>query len=200
MKITKLSVQVKNADRVNVFIDNKYTLSLTLNQILEQKLKVGLELDQPDVNLLQKLSQDGKVRARALEWVLLRPHSQKELKQYLQKKQIQQELVDSICNEFVSKKYIDDKAFAYWWADNRSRKLKSDRFIKLELMQKGVDAQIVKQVIDDDNSQNNRLKELIKQKKRQTRYQDQLKLKQYLLGKGYTYSDIADALAEDSTD
>ena len=200
MKITKLSVQVKNADRVNVFIDNKYTLSLTLNQILEQKLKVGLELDQPDVNLLQKLSQDGKVRARALEWVLLRPHSQKELKQYLQKKQIQQELVDSICNEFVSKKYIDDKAFAYWWADNRSRKLKSDRLIKLELIQKGVDAQIVKQVIDDDNSQNNRLKELIKQKKRQTRYQDQLKLKQYLLGKGYTYSDIADALAEDSTD
>ena len=200
MKITKLSVQVKNADRVNVFIDNKYTLSLTLNQILEQKLKVGLELDQPDVNLLQKLSQDGKVRARALEWVLLRPHSQKELKQYLQKKQIQQELIDSICNEFVSKKYIDDKAFAYWWADNRSRKLKSDRLIKLELIQKGVDAQIVKQVIDDDNSQNNRLKELIKQKKRQTRYQDQLKLKQYLLGKGYTYSDIADALAEDSTD
>ena len=200
MKITKLSVQVKNADRVNVFIDNKYTLSLTLNQILEQKLKVGLEIEQSDVNLLQKLSQDGKVRARALEWVLLRPHSQKELKQYLQKKQIQQELVDSICNEFVSKKYIDDKAFAYWWADNRSRKLKSDRLIKLELIQKGVDAQIVKQVIDDDNSQNNRLKELIKQKKRQTRYQDQLKLKQYLLGKGYTYSDIADALAEDSTD
>ena len=200
MKITKLSVQVKNSDRANVFIDNKYVLSLTLNQILEQKLKVGLELEQSDVNILQKMSQDGKVRARALEWVLLRPHSQKELKQYLQKKQIQPELVDSICNEFVSKKYINDKAFAYWWADNRSRKLKSDRFIKLELMQKGVDAQIVKQVIDDDNSQNNRLKELNKQKKRQTRYQDPLRLKQYLLGKGYSYSDIADALAEDNTD
>ncbi|MBP9820566.1 RecX family transcriptional regulator [Candidatus Saccharibacteria bacterium] len=200
MKITKLSVQVKNTDRVNVFIDNKYTLSLTLNQILEQKLKVGLELDQSDVNILQKLSQDGKVRARALEWVLLRPHSQKELKQYLQKKQIQPELIDSICNEFVSKKYINDKAFAYWWADNRSRKLKSDRFIKLELIQKGVDTQIVSQVIDDDNSQNSRLKELIKQKKRQTRYQDLLKLKQYLLGKGYSYSDIADALAEDNID
>ncbi|MDQ5958652.1 MAG: regulatory protein, partial [Patescibacteria group bacterium] len=93
MKITKLSVQVKNTDRVNVFIDNKYTLSLTLNQILEQKLKVGLELDQSDVNILQKLSQDGKVRARALEWVLLRPHSQKELKQYLQKKQIDRKSV-----------------------------------------------------------------------------------------------------------
>ena len=105
MKITKLTSQIKNPDRVNVFIDTKYSFSLTLNQLLEQKVKVGTELTERDIKRLTKLSEDGKLRARALEWVLLRPRYAREIKKYLQKKGVEQALIDAILVDFAEKKY-----------------------------------------------------------------------------------------------
>ena len=200
MKITKLAVQVKNSNRVNVFIDNQYTLSLTLDQILSQKLKVGLELDQSVIKQLQKLSEDGKMRAKALEWVLLRPHSQKELKQEWQKKQVQPELISSICDEFARKGYQNDEAFARWWVENRARKNKSDRAIGDELRQKGISNEIISSALHKVDSQKERLAALVCQKRQLPKYQaDPVKFKRYLLGKGFAYSDIVEVL-EDATD
>ena len=46
MTITKISAQVKNPDRVSIYIDGVYSLSLNLDQLLVEKLKFGLELDE----------------------------------------------------------------------------------------------------------------------------------------------------------
>ena len=54
MKVTKLSSQVKNPDRINVFIDDKYTFSLDISQITDLRVKVGQELNQEEVDQLKK--------------------------------------------------------------------------------------------------------------------------------------------------
>lgn len=199
MRITKLTTQIKNPDRVNVFIDTKYSFSLTLNQLLEQKLKVGIELTNGDIKRLTKLSEDGKLRARALEWVLLRPRSSRELKQYLQKKGVEQALIESVLTDFAEKKYQNDEYFTKWWVENRTRKLKSNIAIKAELMQKGIANSIIESALGKSNSQKLRLKELIAQKKEQPKYKaDPIKFKKYLLGKGFRYSEIEEVLADDS--
>ena len=86
MKITKLSAQVKNPDRVNVFLDGKYSFSLTIDQVLEHKVKKDLEIDEQDVKKFEKLSLDGKLRQRALEWLMIRPHSEKEVMDYFRRR------------------------------------------------------------------------------------------------------------------
>ena len=87
MKITDIRQAVKNQNRVNVFVDNEYSFSLDIAQLVDFKLKIGTELSQTDINKYQHASSYGKVYQRTLEWVLLRPRSVRETEDYLKKKQ-----------------------------------------------------------------------------------------------------------------
>lgn len=42
MKITALKAQIKNPERVSVFVDGKYSFSLTINEVIDQKIKKDL--------------------------------------------------------------------------------------------------------------------------------------------------------------
>ena len=196
MIITAITAQKKDTSRVNIFIDNAYSFSLTLDQLLSEKISKGMVIDELELKRLEKISEDGKLRNRALEWVMLRPRSQHELKQYLLRKGADAALVEAICSEFAAKKYQDDIAFAKWWIEGRLRKNKSNISIATELYAKGVSRETVATLLADTAAQTERLKQLIVQKNLLTKYPDALKLKQYLVGKGYRYSEIDEVLAE----
>ena len=111
MRITAIKQQVKNPERVSIFVDGRYEFSLSLDELLQQKLKNGQELDLADVKRLKKVSDDGKLRTRALEWLLGRPHSTRELKDYLYRKKAGPELTESLVSEFTDKAYLDHRQF-----------------------------------------------------------------------------------------
>ena len=67
MKVTSLSSQVRNPDRVNVSIDGKYRFSLDVSQITDLNVRVGRELENDEEAELEIESQFGKLYARALE-------------------------------------------------------------------------------------------------------------------------------------
>jgi hypothetical protein len=75
MIITGLRYQIKNPDRVSVYLDGAYVFSLTVTQLLEEKLSVGLTLDAERRTELEERSYDGKLVMRAMNWALLRPRS-----------------------------------------------------------------------------------------------------------------------------
>ena len=86
MKITNLKQGVKNPNRVNVFVDDKYSFSLDVSQVVDFKLKVGLEITPEKLSELKNASDFGKLYQRTLEWVLVRPRSVRETRDYLYKK------------------------------------------------------------------------------------------------------------------
>jgi len=193
--ITAIKAQQKNDSRVSVFLDGKYSFSLTLDQLLEQKLKRNIELDAQQVKVLKRLSDEGKVRQRALEWVMGRPHSIRELRDYLYRKKVEKDFMEQLIEDFIEKNYIDDRKFAEFFADNRKRKNKSVRAIKFELMAKGVPTTIADQVLSEhETSNNDALKKLIAKIENRPRYQDQQKLKAYLISKGFSYYEVKEAL------
>src|SRR3990167_18356 len=126
-KITTIRPQVKNPERVSVFLDGKYSFSLSLDELLREKLKNGDELDKTAEKRLKKISADGKLRARALEWLLNRPHSTRELRDYLYRKKAEPEMMDTLIKEFSDKGYLDDRKFGQWLAelDRKSTRLNS---------------------------------------------------------------------------
>ena len=197
MKITKITAQVKNPDRVNIFLDLRYSFSLTINQLLETKIKIGTEIDEAELKKFEKLSADGKLRQRALEWMMLRPHSAKEVMDYFKKKNVDNEQAVQWLSDFQRLGYQDDMVFAKWWCEQRRRKNRSSKYIYQELRQKGVDASLIKEILEEEGDGDSAaLLELIMKKKRQTKYQDTTKLTEYLLRQGYRYSDVVDALAD----
>ncbi|MCX6725611.1 MAG: RecX family transcriptional regulator, partial [Candidatus Saccharibacteria bacterium] len=74
----------------------------------------------------------------------------------------------------------------------------SQRKLSLELRAKRVSDEIIRQVIsEDETSEADVLADLISRKRKQSRYQDDLKLMQYLARQGYNYGDIKAGLNSD---
>jgi regulatory protein len=199
MKITSIKPQVKNPDRVSVFIDGKYSFSLSLSELLQEKLKNNQEMEEADLKRLKKISEDGKLKARALNWVLMRPHSEREFRDYLKRKKADENLIEGWAEEFRSRKYLDDRAFAVWFSENRARKNKSNRAIKSELFTKGIGREVIDEVLEtEEKNEEERLKELIDKKLRSSRYSnDHLKLAKYLTAQGFNYYLVKQFLAKD---
>lgn len=86
LRITDLKQGVKNQNRVNVFVNSKYAFSLDIAQVVDFHLKVGMEITAEQLAEFKKASEFGKLYQRALEWVLTRPRSEKETRDYLWRK------------------------------------------------------------------------------------------------------------------
>lgn len=83
LKITDIKQAVRNENRVNIYVNGKYSFSLDISQVVELKVKVGRELRKEEYEELKQASEFGKMYQRALEWVLMRPRSKRELRDYL---------------------------------------------------------------------------------------------------------------------
>jgi len=196
MRVTAIKQQIKNKERASIFVDDKYSFSLGLSDLVSEKLKVGLELDEPALAAFKKKSDDGKLKMRSLEWVLGRPHSVREFKDYLRRKKADPDFVEKLIEEFLKRGYLNDQKFAEWWLERRVRKQKSNRSIEFELRGKGVDREVIAEVmLGDSQSETERLKITIHKLQSRTRYQDPQKLTAYLVGKGYSYSLVKEVLA-----
>jgi len=200
MKITSIKQQVKDPERVSIFVDGKYSFSLSLGELVSERLKKDLELSETDLKRLKKISEDGKLKARTLNWLLMRPHSEREFKDYLKRKKAEPELIEEMLTEFRSKRFLDDAAFAKWFAENRLRKNKSNRAIKAELFQKGIGREAVEQALaEGEQPEEERLKELIAKKIKSSRYKnDPLKLAKYLTSQGFNYYMVKEYLNKDA--
>lgn len=85
LKITEMKQGVKNPNRVNVFVNNVFSFSLDVAQVVDFKLKMGKALSENELEELKRASGFGRAYQKALEWALMRPRSVKELKDYLRR-------------------------------------------------------------------------------------------------------------------
>lgn len=156
-----------------------------------------------------------------LGYIMMRPHSSKEIHDYLvrilfyprpksyvdksgQRQYIKQaidkvqaqQILDRVVARLSEKGYINDEVFANAWVASRtSNKKSSTRKMRQELLVKGVSDQIIATVLQkNDINERDNIKYIISKKWRQQKYQDDTKLKQYLLRQGFSYDDIKDTL------
>lgn len=208
MKITALKIQVRDKDRVNVFVDGKYRFSLDITQVAELGIKNGAEYSEDELAELENESQFGKLYTRSLEYALIRPRSQREMRDYLYrktrdtrtktgsiKKGVSVELTERVFDRLAGKGYIDDEKFARFWVENRNlRKGSSKRKLQAELIAKGVDRQIIEQTLgESERSDAEEIQKIIA--KKASKYGDPQKLIAYLARQGFRYDDIQDALS-----
>ena len=81
---------------------------------LVRSIKINQAIDEPELKRLTRLSLDGKLKGRALEWVMNRPRSTRELKDYLYRKKAEPEQITGIADEFQARGYLSDIAFSKW--------------------------------------------------------------------------------------
>jgi regulatory protein len=113
---------------------------------------------------------------------------------------VSQGIADRVYDRLLEKGYIDDEKFTRFWVENRNQaKGASRRKLVAELRVKGVEQSLIEAALD--TTDRNDISELQKvlQKKR-SKYDDDVKLMQYLARQGFSYDDIKQALkAEDDS-
>jgi regulatory protein len=202
MKITAIKQQVKRADRYSVYVDGRFSLALSESELLRLGLRTGQELSQAELAALKDDSVRDKARYQALNQLARRLRSEWELRDYLKRKAYAPEIIDAVIAWLAEYGYVDDKKFAEAWVSNR-RLLKptSVRRLKQELRAKRVSDEVINGVLEaDETDERDVLRELIARKRKQTRYQDRLKLMQYLARQGFSYDLIKESLDNAGTD
>lgn len=214
MKITALTAQQRDANRLNVFVDGKYRFSLDIAQVVSLGVKVCAEYTEAELAHIEGESQFGKLYARALEYCFSRPHSAKEVRDYLWRKTritkyksrktgeikerpgVEVELADRVFDRLVEKGYIDDEKFTRYWVENRQQtKGISRRKLEMELRSKGVSSECIARAFEEtERSDEAELQKIIAKKIR--RYPDRQKFMQYLMRQGFSYDAVRQALNE----
>ena len=198
--ITDIKQGLKNPNRANIFINGKFSFSLDISQIVDLKVKIGQILSEDRLSELKKASEFGKLYQRTLEWVLLRPRSLKETKDYLRRKIFEKKLdpayADTILDRLLEKGYLSDEKFAAYYIENRFvKKGISKKRLTLELYKKGVAKEIIESVLaDTERSDLEEAKKIIAKKRKN--YNDE-KLLAYLVRQGFSY-DLAKSLVAES--
>jgi len=139
----------------------------------------------------------------SLRYLSFRPRSKKELKDNLIKKKVPQEIISQIIERLKEHKFLDDKEFAKWWIEQRTKyKPRSDRLIIIELKQKGISEELVKEILSQHSEEAipevERAKKLIERKvqrlKGLSKFELTQKLGPMLLRRGFNYDVIKQAI------
>lgn len=197
-------------------VDGKYRFSLGVAQISSLSIKIGREYTEKELANLQIESEFGKLYGRALEYCLMRPHSSKEVRDYLYRKTlnrkvkdrrtgevkdrpgVSRDVTDRVYERLESRGYVDDEKFARFWIENRNiRKGTSRRKLQSELIAKGVPRSTIEKYLNEsERSDTDELRKAIIKKK--ARYTDEKKLIQYLVRQGFNYDDVISVLSQDN--
>ena len=216
MEITDLKQGVKNPNRVNVFVSGKFAFSLDVTQVVDLKLKIGQTLTEEKLIECKKASEFGKLYQRTLEWVLVRPRSEREVKDYLFRKKIKKSSADTFLRArlYGAQSLPVDPAVStessadfFDFSEEIIRKLKTkgyvddwkfaeyyveNRFVKKGISQKRLRMElvkkgVVKEIIDEVLSGRNDEEEIDKMiAKKRAKYDDE-KLISYLCRQGFSY-------------
>lgn len=197
--ITSIKAQ-KNQKRVNIFLDGEFSFGLDLENFMKLGLKVGKELSQEEINEIIKKGELQKSFDKTLRFVMTRPRSLKEVKDYFKRKEIDNSLHQNILEKLIKLELLDDQKFAKWWVEQRqSFSPKAKRILNYELRMKGIKQNIINEILDDSEIDELKIaKDLITKKiYKWQKYDEKLrkqKITQYLAGKGFDWNIINDVL------
>ena len=85
-KITQLKLQTKNKERVNVHLDGEFFCGLQAETVIKHSLKVGDDIEQDELTLLQFESEKQMAFNKVLNLISKRQKTQKQIQTYLSDK------------------------------------------------------------------------------------------------------------------
>ena len=154
MRITALQQQATNADRVNIFVDERFLMGAGALVVMQLGLRVGQELSEAQLEQLRSDEALQQAVDRALNYLSFRPRSQREVRDYLRRKDTPPELIDAALARLEQLNLVNDRDFASFWLETREQfSPKGARALKNELRIKGVEREIVDEVVDDEQDE-----------------------------------------------
>lgn len=190
MVITQISVQKRNKERWNIYIDGSFSFSASAEDIVKYGLKEGRKIDEDELPRLTEACEYTKAYNYALSILNIRDYTCSGLKKKLMDKGYSEETSNSVMEKLGLYGIIDDERYVTKFVnDCISLKKYGRNKIMYELQAKGIPDELKESINIDEELQYNNCLELGEKKLRQLQGKDKIKEKlyRYLVTKGYPY-------------
>ncbi|MFD3156081.1 recombination regulator RecX [Haloimpatiens sp. FM7330] len=140
--VTKIEVQKRNNERVNVYINDEFAFACSAELIYIHNLKKGKEVD---LNYLKEIIEEDnymKGKNYALRLVEKNYKTENEIKEKLLKKEYSEKNIFRILNFLKEYKFVDDNKYAEIYIKEKIRKYGKNK-IKYKLLKKGVSEEVI---------------------------------------------------------
>ncbi|WP_027632101.1 recombination regulator RecX [Clostridium hydrogeniformans] len=193
-KITKIEVQKKHKDRLNIFIDDEFAFGCDGELVYKFSLNKGSSIDAEKLSNIIKEEEFIKCKSYCLNVVSRNLKTEKEIITKLSEKGYEEDTIERALEFLKEYKFINDEKYALMFSKDKI--IKSGRKkIEYDLKRKGVDNKIIKHSLDnlDEEVELNNAKKLALKKynllknKEEDKRKIYNKLSTYLLGRGYEY-------------
>jgi len=191
MIITKLEVQKKDKNRVNLFVDGEFSCGLSLETVMKNHIKENQEISNVVLNYLKNESEFSVAMAKAGRFLAKTQKTEKEVRENLLKKGFDIQMSQNVVEKMKEYGYVDDSLYAKNFVKFKS-KLCGGKKIAFELKQKGIDDKVIVENVSDIQNEfstaNKLLEKYLKNK------ECDLKMKQkayrFLFSRGFRNDDI----------
>ncbi len=154
MRITDLEPQVHNAERINVYVDGQFLLGVNAAIVLQMGLRIEQELSPEQLEQLRSEDAEQQAVDRALNFLSFRPRSRDEVRRYLLRKETPPYVIEAALARLDRLDFVNDRAFVEFWVENRDKfNPRGARMLKNELRMKGVERDIVDELVDNEHDE-----------------------------------------------
>lgn len=207
MKITKITQQKKDPQRVSVFIDGKFAFGLSQEELAACGLVENAELSSALLNSIKTGIVFRRAKSVALRYINRRMRSEKEVREKLRSyEDFDSATIDAVIKALCQYGIIDDLHYAQQFCLSRANALDGPIKLKQKLWEKGIayDPSLC-QGSADSSAPSEADNALALLKRRLSRrppqgtslsFDEKKKLTQYLRSKGYTPSAITAAFRQ----
>ena len=147
MKITDIRPRRKGLSAV--YIDGEYALSLDTQTLLEHRTDIGREFDDEELHDLIESSNERRAKEKALWLISYRSHSKKELRDKISRT-CDRQSAEKAVERMEELGLVNDRDYAERCAQTLIfTKHMSKRGAAMELRRKGIESEIINEVLDD---------------------------------------------------
>lgn len=154
--ITKIERQKKNPNRVNLFIDDLFAFGTHDEVLVKFGLRKGDTVNEELIKKIETEEEFSLAKQAALRFLSYRIRSEKELQSKLKEKEFHPLTIGRVTEHLRSIGMLNDKQFAQSFVHHLlSRKPAGKTLIQRELRLKGIDPDIIQEILREHAEENN---------------------------------------------
>ena len=195
-KITSLTVQTKNKNRCNLFLDGEFFAGISTETAMKNRLKVGMEVDERFISSVILEIEKNQALIKATEYITKYLKTKYQVKDYLVRKGYSEEIAWYCVDKLKEYNYIDDLEYSKRFIESQAKN-NGKKMLEYKLMMKGVKKQDIFDAysgVEINEKENARLIADKYLKNKERTLENKAKAYRYLSGKGFSYEEISSVL------
>lgn len=205
MEITSVEKNRKNKDRLSVYIDGRFSFTISEEDYISLNLYEQSEISEETLEYIKDTLNVREARAKAVRYLSLKLRTEKEVREKLLNEGYDPDCTTKVIDELKAIGYINNKLYAQKYLYDRSKlKPASRRMMRLELLSRGIEEETADEVLADWKVEDSSVAEsLLKRKFGKYDLSDEKILRKaymFLVHRGFSRETIREALKSFGSD